>query len=199
MSTPCRRIPPRWDDLRPFAANRGQFAPQSIEDGRWKRRTLVRRQEVPRPAGLQPRPKRARKPGLKPQEQEMEVVVFAGLKPGAPTLFLRQFAANSGAATCGLPANYHVCNILPGMPRIKPEVKLISGLISILYVLPATAPSELTPYSAIFCRPVFANQQLARLHRKIFKIRNLKVNDFNILRIIVRNLLKTDILCFYFF
>jgi hypothetical protein len=111
----------------------------------------------------------------------------------------RKIAAKSGTASYGFQPNYHVCNILPGKQLIIPRRDSISHFISATYVLAANAPSNLTPYSAIFCRPVFANQQLASLHHKIFKTGSLKVNHFNILQIHVCNLLKPNILFFTFF
>jgi hypothetical protein len=119
--------------------------------------------------------------------------VQAGAEAPLATTIPGEIAAESGTGTHRLACNSHVWNILPGMQLIILSLESISHFISATYVLPRTAPSNLTPYSAIFCKLILVNQPLARHPRKIFKTGNLKVNHFNILQINVCNLLKPEI------
>jgi len=179
MSTPsCRRMPPRRDDLRLFGAIVGHN-PQALSGSCHHEAALAAEGSAFGRVTIKQIPRRPRVPLV--------------------MTILGEIAAKSGTVSGGFPANYRLCNILPRTNVSRRERKTISTLVSTVYVMAQLAPCNLTPYFGIFCKHSLANQQLARHARKILKTNNFNLNDFNILQICVYNLLKSEILFFYFF
>ena len=208
MSTPsCRRMPPRRGDLRSFAAitglnaaNPGKSAPIhvticSVSGHVFRRAVRSLTGNGASETVSQPVP---------PLRGSIIFPLDRGLTPAANT--------NVAASRLGrvlfarfIPPQNCICgrDTVSSAPRqTRAEAHALGcrrvGTTKDRALIQSKA-SPLTPYSAIFCRPVFANQRLARLYRKIFKTGSLKVNHFNILQIYVCNLLKPEILNFFFF
>ena len=214
MSTPsCHRMPPCWDDLRQARAILGQFALQSILQIPQVRKRPCRRsaaRSIPDlTAGL--RLRLTAVPPLCGCSECSRITAISGrIAPQSGIIRHRfakdpsvtqtgEMAAKSGTRSRRLAANSHVPNILPGMQLTIRRREPISGLISTAYVFAAPVSSELTPYLAIFCKLILANQLLAGSARKIFKTNDFNRNILNILQIIVCNILKTGILIFLLF
>jgi hypothetical protein len=195
MSTlPCRWMPPHWDDVRPFAAILGHN-PQPLSESCHHEAALV----AERSAFWRVTKKQIPRGPKVPLVMTIPDEIAAESGISEPIHVIKRFVSGHGFSRAARSLTRNGTSA-PGQTGAEAQT-LCRRLIGTTKgrALIQSKASRLTSYSAIFCRPVFANQQFADCPRKIFKTDTLKVNHFNILQIYVCNLLKPEILIFYFF